>query len=334
MAGLWRPRAAGSHTGDRVSQDTSADDSVRLLVAFHRGLNEAGYVEGQNVAVEYRWAENQLNRLPALAADLVRRQVAVIVAGGVDASLAAKAATATIPIVFSTGADPVQIGLVANLNRPAANVTGVIFLGGAALDAKRLELLHQLVPKTTTIAYLINPSSPNAEHQMPEVETAAQSLGLQLHVLKATGEREIDTAFATIVQQHIGALLIASDALDVDRILELHACFGGTLRNGAAALEFTRAGDFLDERKWIPEPRIRFSAGWGTFLTNDFRNCNPLGDESFNPVSLVCKLADADGRPAVKLSDNYSKALGPPEEIERYRRVFGTIGITNAPLVA
>jgi putative ABC transport system substrate-binding protein len=204
-------------------RNTSADDSVRLLVAFHRGLNETGYVEGQNVAVEYRWAENQLNRLPALAADLVRRQVAVIVAGGDAASLAAKAATATIPIVFSTGADPVQIGLVANLNRPAANVTGVIFLGGAALEAKRLDLLHQLVPKATTIAYLMNPSSPNAEHQMPEVQTAAQSLGLQLHVLKATGEREIDTAFATIVQQHIGALLIASDALFFSRSVQLVA---------------------------------------------------------------------------------------------------------------
>jgi putative tryptophan/tyrosine transport system substrate-binding protein len=193
------------------------------LVAFHRGLNEAGYVEGQNVAVEYRWADNQLNRLPALAADLVRRQVAMIVAGGAAASLAAKAATATIPIVFSTGADPVQIGLVANLNRPAANVTGAICLGGAVLEAKRLELLHQLVPKATTIAYLMNPSSPNAEHQMPEVQTAAQSLGLQLHVLKASAEREIDTAFTTIVQQHIGALLVASDALFFSRSAQLVA---------------------------------------------------------------------------------------------------------------
>jgi putative ABC transport system substrate-binding protein len=128
-------------------RNTSADDSVRLLVAFHRGLNEAGYVEGQNVAVEYRWVENQLDRLPALATDLVRRQVAVIVAGGDAASLAAKAATATIPIVFSTGADPVQIGLVANLNRPAANVTGVTFLGGAALEAKGWSCFTNWCPK-------------------------------------------------------------------------------------------------------------------------------------------------------------------------------------------
>jgi nicotinate phosphoribosyltransferase len=128
--------------------------------------------------------------------------------------------------------------------------------------------------------------------------------------------------------------LIASDALDVDRILELHAYFGGTLRNGAGAGEFARAGDFKDARRWAPEPRIRFSAGWGTLLTNDFRNSNPLGDESFNPVSLVCKLADADGRPAVKLSDNYSKAMGPPDEVERYRRVFGTAGMADVPVEA
>jgi nicotinate phosphoribosyltransferase len=128
--------------------------------------------------------------------------------------------------------------------------------------------------------------------------------------------------------------LIASDALDVDSILELHAYFGGTLRNGAMPADFQRAGDFLDERRWVPEPRIRFSAGWGTFLTNDFRNCNPLGDDCFNPVSLVCKLTEVEGRPAVKLSDNYSKAMGPADEIERYRKVFGTAGVANVPVVA
>jgi nicotinate phosphoribosyltransferase len=128
--------------------------------------------------------------------------------------------------------------------------------------------------------------------------------------------------------------LIASDALDVDRILELHAYFGGKLLNGAQATDFHAAGDFLDERRWIPEPRIRFSAGWGTFLTNDFRNCNPLGDDSFNPVSLVCKLAEVEGRPAVKLSDNYSKAMGPADEIERYRKIFGVAGVSNVPVLA
>jgi nicotinate phosphoribosyltransferase len=126
--------------------------------------------------------------------------------------------------------------------------------------------------------------------------------------------------------------LIASDALDVDVILALHAYFGGTLRNGATPRDFQSAADFMDKDKWISLRRIRFSAGWGTYLTNDFRNCNPLGDESFDPVSLVCKLSEVDGRPAVKLSDNYSKAMGPPAEIERYRRIFGTAGVADAPV--
>jgi nicotinate phosphoribosyltransferase len=122
-------------------------------------------------------------------------------------------------------------------------------------------------------------------------------------------------------------LFIASDSLDVDQILGLHAYFAGTLRNGALATDFLEARDFLDERRWIPERRIRFSAGWGTLLTNDFRNCNPQGDGGFDPVSLVCKLNDADGRPAVKLSDNFEKVLGPREEVERYQRVFGLVGV-------
>jgi nicotinate phosphoribosyltransferase len=128
--------------------------------------------------------------------------------------------------------------------------------------------------------------------------------------------------------------LIASDALDVDAILGLHAYFGGKLLNGAMAAEFRRASDFMDKSRWLPEPRIRFSVGWGTFLTNDFRNCNPHGDASFDPVSLVCKLSEVEGRPAVKLSDNYSKAMGPAAEIERYRRIFGDAGMAEVPVVA
>ncbi len=128
-------------------------------------------------------------------------------------------------------------------------------------------------------------------------------------------------------------LFIASDALDVDSILALHAYFSGSIQNGYAPSSFRSASDFLDERKWKPERRIRFSAGWGTLLTNDFRNCNPQGHDGFDPLSLVCKINDADGRPTVKLSDNYEKALGPAEEVERYRRVFGTAGLTHLPLV-
>lgn len=126
--------------------------------------------------------------------------------------------------------------------------------------------------------------------------------------------------------------LIASDALDVDQILSLHAYFGGTLRNGASPASFQSARDFLDETRWTPEPRIRFSAGWGTFLTNDFRGCSPEGDEGFDPISLVCKLSEVEDRPAVKLSDNYSKAMGDPTEVERYRRIFGTAGVAEAPV--
>ena len=127
--------------------------------------------------------------------------------------------------------------------------------------------------------------------------------------------------------------LIASDALDVDQILGLHAYFGGTLRNGATPEDFHRASDFMDESRWQLNRRIRFSAGWGTFLTNDFRDCNPQGNESFNPVSLVCKLNDVEGRPAVKLSDNFEKALGPASEVERYRRIFGVEGIADVPVL-
>jgi nicotinate phosphoribosyltransferase len=128
-------------------------------------------------------------------------------------------------------------------------------------------------------------------------------------------------------------LLIASDSLDVDEILGLHAYFAGKIGKGLLPADFRQASDFLDERKWVPERRIRFSAGWGTLLTNDFRNCDPRGDGAFDPLSLVCKLNDAEGRPAVKLSDNFQKVLGPPEEIERYRRVFGVAGMANAPIV-
>jgi len=127
--------------------------------------------------------------------------------------------------------------------------------------------------------------------------------------------------------------LIASDSLDVHQILGLHAYFGGQILQGYGIADFQSARDFEDPLKWLPGRRIRFSAGWGTFLTNDFRNCNPLGGDGFNPISLVCKLTDVDGRPAVKLSDNYLKAMGPATEIERYRRVFGTAGVANAPLL-
>jgi putative ABC transport system substrate-binding protein len=178
--------------------------------AFRQGLKEAGYVEGQNATIEYRWAEGHYDRLPALAADLVARKVAVIAATSTPAAQAAKAATATVPIVFTTGGDPIKLGLVASLNRPGGNVTGVSNLI-QELGSKRLGLLRELVPSITLIATLINPNFPDAENELKDAEAAARALGLQHIVLRASSEREIDTAFATMAQQSGGALDVNVD---------------------------------------------------------------------------------------------------------------------------
>src|SRR5262245_16840848 len=180
------------------------------IAAFHEGLKESGYVEGQNVAVEYRWAEGQYDRLPALAADLVRRQVSVIVSGGgAPAVFAVKAATTTIPIVFTAGGDPVRLGLVASLNRPGENITGVYHFA-TGLEAKRLGLLHEMVPKAATIAVLVNPNYSDAENQLREVQGPAARLGVRLVVVRANAESDFDAAFSTLVQQRSAALLVCS----------------------------------------------------------------------------------------------------------------------------
>jgi len=182
-----------------------------VVAAFRRGLDEAGYVEGRNVAIEYRWADGRHDRLPALAADLVRRHVTVIAAiSGTPAALAAKAATTTIPIVFANGGDPIATGLVTSLGRPAGNMTGVTFLT-TALAAKRLELIHELLPTAAAIGFLMKPNNPAGESEARDAKAAARALGLELHVLTVTSEREMDAAFTTLHQRRARALLIGSD---------------------------------------------------------------------------------------------------------------------------
>ena len=181
-----------------------------FVTAFRRGLKEAGFVEGQNVTIEFRSAEDRPDRLPALATDLIRRPVAVIV-GDIISAIAAQAATTTVPIVFATGADPVTEGLVASLNRPGGNVTGVVFFN-AVLGAKRLELLRQLVPKVRTIGVLVYPNNPSTEAERRDVQAAAQAVGQQLIILDVSNDRDIETAFTTIVQRGAGALLVGTGA--------------------------------------------------------------------------------------------------------------------------
>ena len=195
-------------------------NAIRLR-AFREGLGTAGYVEGQNVVVEYRFAQNQYDRLPVLAADLVRRQVAVMTANG-PAAQPAKAATATIPIVFFVANDPVEIGLVASFNRPGGNLTGVVNLG-VELGPKRLELLHELIPTATLIAALINPAHPNADAQSAAMQAAARTLGLELHILHASTEGDFDTVFATLLQLRAGGLVILTDPFFNTRIEQLAA---------------------------------------------------------------------------------------------------------------
>jgi putative tryptophan/tyrosine transport system substrate-binding protein len=228
---------------DSRSPDALAD----RLRGFRQGLKDTGYVEGENVAIEYRWAENQFDRLPVLAAELVRRRVAVIAtSGGLPVAFAAKAATTTIPIVFTVGEDPVRLGLVASLAQPGGNLTGINFLVGE-LTTKRLELLRALVPAATRVAGLVNPAqATNTESTLRDVQRAARAMGLQIQVLNASTSREIDAAFATIVRERPDALFVGNDAFFNARRVQLVLLAG---RHGVPAIysdrEYAEAGGLM-----------------------------------------------------------------------------------------
>jgi putative tryptophan/tyrosine transport system substrate-binding protein len=189
----------------------SSTSGAFMAAAFRQGLSESGYVEGRNVSVEYRWAEGNYDRLAELADDLIRREVAIIAAiSGTPAALAAKAATTTIPIVFANGGDPLTSGLVASLNRPGGNVTGMTFYT-VALAGKRLELIHALVPTAMAMGFLVNRNNPAEEPEIGDAEAAARAHGIRLHVLNAASERDVDAAFTSLIEQRAGALLVGSD---------------------------------------------------------------------------------------------------------------------------
>jgi putative ABC transport system substrate-binding protein len=234
------------NSSDEIASDLSA--------AFQQGLKETGFIEGQNVVVEYHWAQGQYERLREFAADLVRRKVDVIAAtGGEPSPQAAKAATQTIPIVFTANGDPVREGLVASVNRPGGNVTGFTIFGPAAVT-KRVELMHEVVPRASVIGYLMNPNHPSGEIEMQAAETAARSLGKKMPVFKASNEPDLDATFSTMVHQQVGALVVASDPFFWSRRGEVVSL---AARYGLPAIyylpEFSRAGGLMAYGNNLPE---------------------------------------------------------------------------------
>jgi putative tryptophan/tyrosine transport system substrate-binding protein len=248
-AAVWPLAARAQQSAPPVIgflRNTSAADSADLVASFKKGLNEAGLIEGQSFTIEYRWAESRYDRLPGLVAGLVGLPVAVIMASGNASALAAKAATTTIPIVFSVGEDPVQIGLVTSLNRPEENLTGTSFLAAVTLVAKRLELICELLPDASTIAYLTNPNNPIGGLELYEAQKAAQALGRRLIVLSVRSDLDLDGAFANLVQQSAKALLVSADALHFgmrDQIVALAAHYA--VPAAYVSREFVKAGGLM-----------------------------------------------------------------------------------------
>ena len=309
----WPSAARAQHKAMPVIgllDSASPGPEAPFLAAFHDGLSETGYVEGQNVAIEYRWSEGSYDRLPALAADLVGRQVDVIAANDIPAARAAKNATTTIPIVFAVGIDPVEFGLVAGLARPGGNLTGVGFLN-VELMAKRLELLSELVPQAGAFVLLVNPTNENAERVVRDGQDAARAKGVQLPVLKASTESEIDAAFATLVQLQAGGLVVQAEPLFNSRREQLVALAS---RHAVPAISAWR--EFADAGGLISYGASR-TGGWrqiGTYVGKILKGAKPADLPVQQPTTfeLVVNL-------------NTAKALGltvPPSILARADEVI------------
>ena len=274
------------------SQNEASGDTA----AFHQGLNELGYVDGRNVAVEYRWAEGRYELLPDLAADLVRRRVAVIAAvGGNNSALAAKAATATIPIVFTSGADPIKVGLVASLNRPGGNVTGVGWFS-SELGSKQLELLNELVPKITIVALMVNPQSRELSDQPETAQQAARVLGLRLHVVAASSENEINDAFALAKQQRVNAIMISTDPFFRSRFKQIVA---QAAHHAIPTIYFTR--EFVEDGGLI---------SYGNSIRDAYRRAGIQTGQLLNGTKAADLPVDRSTKFELVINVKTAKALG------------------------
>jgi putative ABC transport system substrate-binding protein len=280
----------------------SPNDTAHLVAAFRRGLAENGYVEGRSVTIEYRWASGQPDRLPAMATELVDRPVVVLAAtGGENSAMAAKAATSTIPIVFAVGSDPIKLGLVASYNRPGGNVTGINILT-TTLEAKRLGLLHELVPRAATVGILLNPNWPPSANQLRDVQDAARVVGLQINVLQASTDQEIDAAFETVAQQRIAALAVTGNPFYDTRREKLVAL---AARHAVPVIyqfrEFAAAGGLLSYGIDLPDAYRQV----GVYVGRILKGAKPADLPVLQPTKfefvINLKTAKALG---VKFSDN------------------------------